>query len=317
MMKIVTSCKVNSVIRKGLLEKYPNLDFSFQPTIKDAEPELESAEILITYGEDLNDELINKAHKLKWIMVVSAGVEKMPFEAIKQKNILVTNARGIHKTPMAEYTIAMILQIARKAKQLIEHEKQEIWDRTVKMMEITGKTITIIGTGAIGSDIARLAKAFHMKTVGINRSGRNCEYFDEVFSVNEINQAIEQGDFVVSVLPSTPETYHLLKEDHFIKMKKECVFINIGRGNVVDENALIKVLNSGEISHAVLDVFEKEPLPKGHPFWKMENVTVTPHLSGLSSLYLPRGFEIFEYNLEQYLSGENKFKNIIDLDRRY
>jgi len=308
---------MNSVIKKGLLEKYPNVDFSFHPTIKDAEPELESAEILITYGEDLNDERINKAHNLKWIMVVSAGVEKLPFEAIKQKNILVTNARGIHKTPMAEYTIAMILQVSRKSKQLIENEKQEIWDRTIKMMEIKGKVITIIGTGAIGSEIARLAKAFHMKTVGVNRSGHNCEWFDEVFSVNEIDQAIGQSDFVVSVLPSTPETYHLLKEDHFVKMKKEAVFISIGRGNVVDENALIKVLKAGEISHAVLDVFEHEPLPKGHPFWNMENVTVTPHISGLSSLYQPRGFEIFEYNLEQYLSGENNFKNIIDLDRRY
>lgn len=316
-MKVVTSCKLNPNIQKELLEKFPELDFSFQNSIKEAEAKLAQAEILVTYGEDLNEELINRAANLKWIMVFSAGIEKLPFEAIKKKGILVTNARGISKTPMAEYTIGMMLQVARKSKEFIDNEKQEVWNRRLKMIEISGKTITIIGTGAIGCEIARLAKAFQMKTIGINRSGRKAEYFDDIYPAQEMEQAIEQGDYTVAVLPSTPDTYHVLTERHFKRMKQESVFINIGRGSIVAEEVLLKALENNEISHAVIDVFETEPLPIGHPFWKMENVTVTPHISGLSPQYQPRCLKIFEDNLRQYVSGENNFINVIDLDRRY
>lgn len=316
-VKIVTSFNVNPKIQNELMEKFPDLEFSFQGSMKEAEPEIDGAEILVSYGGDLNEEVINKAANLKWLMVFSAGMEKIPFDAIKQKGILVTNARGTSKTPMAEYTMGMILQVARKTKQLIENERQEEWNQRLKMIEISGATITIIGTGAIGSEIARLAKAFQMKTVGINRSGRKVDDFDEVYPVSELDKAIEQGDYIVSVLPSTPDTYHLLKEHHFKIMKKTCVFINIGRASLVDENVLIQALETGEIAHAVLDVFEIEPLPKGHPFWKMETVTITPHLSGVSRQYLSRCIEILEHNLKQYLSDENNFINVIDLDRGY
>lgn len=316
-MKIVTSFNVNPKIQNELMEKFPNIEFSFHGSMKEAVTEIDSAEILVSYGGDLNEEVINKAANLKWLMVFSAGIEKIPFDTLKQRGILVTNARGTSKTPMAEYTIGMILQVARKTKQLIENEKLEEWNRRLKMIEISGATITIMGTGSIGLEIARIAKAFHMKTVGINRTGRNVDYFDEVYPVTELEKAIEQGDYIVSVLPSTRDTYHLLKEQHFKTMKKTCVFINIGRASLVDENVLIQALETGEIAHAVLDVFETEPLPKGHPFWKMENVTITPHLSGVSRQYLSRCIEIFEHNLHQYLSNENNFINVVDLDRGY
>ncbi len=299
------------------MEKFPNIEFSFHGSMKEAMTEIDSAEILVSYGGDLTEEVINQAAKLKWIMVFSAGIEKIPFDAIKQKGILVTNARGTSKTPMAEYTIGMILQVARKTKELIESEKLEEWNRRLKMIEISGATITIIGTGSIGSEIARLAKAFRMKTVGVNRSGRNVEYFDEVYPVTELEKAIDQGNYIVSVLPSTRDTYHLLKDYHFKKMKNDSVFMNIGRASLVDENVLIQALETGEIAHAVLDVFETEPLPNGHPFWKMENVTITPHLSGVSRQYLMRCIEIFEHNLQQYISGENNYINVIDLNRGY
>ncbi|NSL52118.1 D-2-hydroxyacid dehydrogenase [Calidifontibacillus erzurumensis] len=317
-MNIITSLRVKSAIQKELQEKFPEVHFFFHPTMEEAKADIENADILVTYGGDLNEEILERAKRLKWIMVLSAGIEKLPFEALKKRNILITNARGIHKVPMAEYTFAMIMQVTKKMKQLIENEKNEVWDRTIRLVELAGKTITILGAGAIGCEIARVAKAFNMKTIGVNRSGQNADYMDEIYSVQDLEQALVQADFVVSVLPSTKETYHLLKENHFKMMKNECVFINIGRGDIVEESVLLKVLEDGEIAHAVLDVFESEPLPEGHPFWKMENVTVTPHISGLSALYQQRAFQIFEHNLINYLSGNNNnLKNVIDLDRGY
>ncbi|WP_102347628.1 D-2-hydroxyacid dehydrogenase [Bacillus sp. Marseille-P3661] len=316
-MKILTTFRVKSIIKDKLIKTYKNTEFTFHASMKDAIEDLKNAEVLITYGEDLNDEIIDSAQKLKWIMVLSAGIEKLPFEAIKRKGILVTNAKGIHKTPMAEYTISMMLQVARNTKKIIENEQHRNWDRSVKMVELAEKTITILGTGAIGSEIARLAKAFRMNVLGINRSGKLPEFFDEVFTLDKSVKAFENSDFIVSVLPSTSETQQLFTRDLFKLMKKQPIFINIGRGDVVEESVLLEMLQTGNISHAVLDVFEKEPLAESHPFWKLENVTVTPHISGLSSHYQPRGFEIFEYYLQQYISGNKQYKNIIDLDRGY
>lgn len=314
---ILSSAKIRRDIRNKLSEKFPDETFIFCNGMNEAEEHLLTAEILITYGEDLTDELIEKAANLKWIMVISAGLDRMPFEAIRKKGILVTNARGIHKTPMAEYTIAMMLQVARQTKVLIAHEQERIWDRRVKMTEISGKTIGILGTGAIGCEIARLAKAFHMRTLGFNRSGHQADFIDEIYGKETLSELLKESDFLISVLPATPETYNFLTMDHFRQMKASSVFINIGRGTTINEEDLLKALKDGMIAHAVLDVFKNEPLHFDHPFWKMENVTVTPHLSGISPQYQERAITLFEENLKKYRNGEQNFINIIPLERGY
>lgn len=250
-------------------------------------------------------------------MVISAGLDLMPFEAIKKKNILVTNAKGIHATPMAEYAIAMMLQVSRKTKQLIEHEKKCLWDRSVKMIELNGKTLGVLGTGAIGTQIAKYAKVFNMKTIGLNQSGRTVEHFDETVEFKRINTLLNRSDYIVSVLPSTKETDGMLNKQLFDQMKQEAIFINIGRGKNVNEADLIHTLQEGRLAHAVLDVFVQEPLPEDHPFWKMENVTVTPHLSGISPQYFPRAIEIFETNLLTYKKGGYEYLNEVDLNKGY
>ncbi len=317
-MFILCTARVNGEIREATRQKHPDLEFSFQRRMNDeALKELPEAEVLLTYGEDLDDERIAAAENLKWIMVLSAGLDKMPFQAIKDRNILVTNARGIHKTPMAEYTIGMMLQTARKTKTLIAHEQEKKWDRTVKMSELSGKTVVIAGAGAIGSEIARLARAFGMKTAGVSRSGREVPGIDYMYKSADLKKAAAQGDYIVSVLPNTPETRKMFDGDVFRSMKNEAVFINIGRGDTVNEEELMEVMEENGISHAVLDVFEQEPLPESHPFWGMENVTVTPHLSGISPQYHYRAFEIFEQNLAVYRTGKGEYVNVIDPDRGY
>src|SRR5699024_4101841 len=135
---------------------------------------------LVTYGADVNENLIQEEKNLKWIACLSAGVDKFPLKAIKDKGITLTNVRGIHKIQMAEYAISMLLQVYRNGKTIIENEKNGVWDNSIKVQEITGQTIVILGTGAIGGETARLAKAFRMKTIGVSRSGKEVEHFDEV-----------------------------------------------------------------------------------------------------------------------------------------
>lgn len=316
-MLIVTSAKIRRSIQKRMKETYPDYMFSFHESMEEAKSELPQADILITYGSGLTDELIERAERLKWIMVISAGIDGLPLQAIKERNILVTNVTGIHKIPMAEYTIAMMIEAVKHIKRWHENERKHVWKQFSDMNEISGKTLAVLGTGAIGSEIARLAQAFHMKTLGLNRSGRSVEYFDEIYTNDQVNGCVGQADFVVAVLPYTKETEHFIGREQFKAMKDEAIFINIGRGKTVNEADLLKALREGEIAHAVLDVFEEEPLPEDHPFWEMEQVTVTPHSSAITPQYQHRAFEIFEKNLQMFVSGGDNFINQIDYDRGY
>jgi phosphoglycerate dehydrogenase-like enzyme len=316
-MFILTSAKIRRSIQKKLRDSYPDLSFGFCESMKDARKNLSEADILITYGEDLTEELIDEAKKLRWIMIIAAGIENMPMDAIKKRKITVTNARGIHKTPMAEYTIAMMLQTTKKMKQWYDNERAHHWGRQLKIGELRDKTVVIAGTGAIGSEIARLAKAFRMKTVGVNRNGGPAEHIDKLYTRENLNDCLRLADFVVSVLPSTDATDGFFAREQFQAMKDDAVFINIGRGNSVRENDLIEALQKGELAHAVLDVFEKEPLDESHPFWHMEQATVTPHFSGITRQYQHRAFELFEENLSVFLSGGDDYVNLIDYERGY
>lgn len=292
-LKILSTVKLPGYLKEELVNEFPDLDFNFDNRINDVLNEVKEAEVILTYGEDLTAD-------------------------INQQNILVTNSKGVHKIPMAEYTISMMLQISRESQQLHENQQERKWDRRVKMHELHGKTIFILGAGAIGTEIARLAKAFGMKTEGMNRSGRTVEYFDGIHTYNGLEAGMRKADFVVSVLPSTKETKGLLDYKAFSWMQPEGIFINIGRGDAVREADLVKVLHEGKIKHAVLDVFEEEPLRENHSFWSMKNVTVTPHLSGITENYLPRAMDIFKRNLALYINGDySSMENTIDLKQGY
>ncbi|WP_047984646.1 D-2-hydroxyacid dehydrogenase [Ornithinibacillus californiensis] len=316
-MVILFSATISEKHRQSLVQKYPTLDFIFTSGIKEAEQHLEEATVFVTYGDDLDESTIEKAINLKWIMVLSAGVDQLPFKQIEKRGILVTNSRGIHKTQMAEYTISMMLQVYRQEKTLYENEKLSKWDKSVRMKEITAHTLLVLGTGDIGQEVARLAKVFQMNTVGLSRSGRPVEYFDEVYTIETIKQNLPKADFIVSVLPSTAETKYFLSDEHFNLMKEEAVFINIGRGDLVKTETILQAVRDQQIAHAVLDVFEVEPLPEDSPLWTEPNITVTPHISGQSPNYMIRALTIFQENLDKYLNGENNYTNTVEPSRGY
>ncbi|HVI21254.1 MAG TPA: D-2-hydroxyacid dehydrogenase [Bacillus sp. (in: firmicutes)] len=316
-MRIVSSVFPKEIIQEEIKSEFPEIQFEFYKGMKDAEKAFYECEVFLTYGDDLTVNHIQKNNHLKWIMQMSAGLEQLPLKAIEERGIMITNARGIHKIPMAEYTLGTMLQWVKQTRALLENEQEGNWDRKIRMEELFEKTVLILGVGAIGGEIARLAKAFRMKTIGVNRSGNGVGNIDELYLTEQMMDALPKADFIVSILPSTPETKHLLTKDHFVAMKNTAVFINIGRGDLVDESLLLRALEKSEIAHAFLDVFEKEPLVKDHPFWKMKNVTVTPHLSSVTQNYLPRALEIFKHNLNTYLNKTGDYMNVIDLKKGY
>ncbi|WP_085521214.1 D-2-hydroxyacid dehydrogenase [Tuberibacillus sp. Marseille-P3662] len=316
-MNVVTSAKIRRDLRAELHQEFPRINFSFHTSMNEAKHDLQQADILITYGEDLDAEIINGAERLKWIMVISAGVEKMPLETILNQNITVTNARGIHKIPMAEYTLGVLLKTIKNMDTWYDNQQAHVWDRSVTMSELAGKTMTIIGPGAIGGEVARLAKAFRMNTLGINRTGKSANHIDEMYKMQQMIKPLQAADFVVSILPYTSETEQLITKTQFEGMKSSAIFINIGRGQTVRQADLLEALNEGDIAHAVLDVFEEEPLDAEHPFWAMDQVTITPHFSAITSQYQPRAIDIFKRNLRKYINGERDFVNWVDMNRGY
>jgi phosphoglycerate dehydrogenase-like enzyme len=316
-MKVLFTLIPPEDLRNELKKEFPDCAFYFQKGIKVEDSILQEAEVIVTYGEDLNEEIIELAEKLRWIMVVSAGLEKMPLQMIGQRGILVTNARGIHKIPMAEYTMGMLLQYEKRFRRMWENQKKAIWDRRLNMGELYNKEILIMGVGAIGGEIARLAKAFGMTTVGINKTGNKVDYVDKLHSFDDLNKLLPTADYIVSILPSTADTKHLLQYSHFEIMKNSAVFMNIGRGDLVEEEVLLKALKNNEIAHAILDVFHEEPLPKNHPYWGMDQITISPHTSSVTKKYLPRSLEIFKDNLHTYVNKGETYINKIDVTRGY
>lgn len=316
-MKVVTSLSMGNNHLELLKSKCPSIEFYMHKNIEEAKKDLHDAEVFLTYGFDTTAELIHEMAKLKWLHCMSTGIDMLPFDQLKERNILLTNVTGIHGIPIAEYVMAVILNKRIEAINLYEQQKSKIWKRKRSYEEIYDKVITIIGTGTIGKEIARKAKAFDMKTIGVNTSGKAVDYFDETLPTCELNKALSKGDYIVDTLPLTEDTRKILGKEQFESMKNTAYFINIGRGKTVDETALIEALQSNLIEGAVLDVFEIEPLPEDSPLWTMKNVFVTPHISGLSDRYMDRAVPIFEHNLKVYAEGKGNFINKIDLNKKY
>lgn len=316
-MKVVVTFQPKEEFVTDLREHFPEVEFSFYKKIHEAEHALPHAEIIVTMGEDLTDRHIELSQSLKWIMVTSAGLEKMPFEAIRRKGILVTNARGIHKIPMAEFTLGLMLQYAKQLKSVLKQEEEGVWSRRLPTSELNGASLLVLGAGAIGSEIARLGKAFNMKTAGVNSSGKKAEHFDQMFTLGNFEGFLPQADYIVAVLPSTEKTTYILQTEHFVKMKDTAVFINIGRGDLVEESILLDAARTDKVAHIFLDVFEQEPLPADHPFWQENGISVTPHLSSITKMYMPRALDIFKKNLIAYSNKSEELINVIDSERGY
>ena len=271
------------------------------------------AEILITWGLYHPNEYCSRCKSLKWIQVLSAGVEGVTsLDAVKNGDITVTKMAGMHGIPMSESVVCFILAFLIRLPKLMAQQKKHLWKRpdAPSPDECRGKTCAIIGMGDIGSEVAKRCKFLGMRVIGCRRHPREMENVDEMFSLQQLKEVLSQADFVVSLVPSSPEAAKMFGKEQFGWMKEAAVFINVGRGMVVDHEALAGALAEGGIAGAALDALDPEPLPGDSPLWDMENVIITPHCSAVTPFYFDRAMEIIGENLDRYLAGE-ELKHVI------
>lgn len=255
---------------------------------------------------------ITETPRVKWIHSFSAGVDKILTQEVIDSDIIVSNSSGIHATPIAEHIIGFLLMWTRRFPQALRNQVRHAWMPDQTLDECYGKNVLIVGLGEIGRETARLVHAFGAHVVAVSRSPKEKpEFVEKIGLQNDLDAYLSQADFVIITLPHTTETHHLFDAKKFALMKKSAVVINIGRGGIIHEKDLIGALEKKTIAGAMLDVFEKEPLPQDSPLWEMENVIITPHDSGLSQQYMNRAVALFCKNLRAYLSGE-KLPNEVD-----
>lgn len=315
MTTVLFTFSVKDQLIEQLQTEFQEVKFTFS-TMKDLDA-LRKAEIIVTYGEDISKETLDQAPALKWLMVASAGLEKMPLAEIGERNIFMTNVKGIHKIPMAESVMAHLLALKRSVPWIYSQQEKNEWSKRSGSSELFGSTAIVIGPGAIGSEIGRLLQAFGVQTIGCNRSGNHGPYMNAMIDFGQLSATLPIADVIISVLPSTHETRGLLTYDHFVSMKEQAIFMNFGRGDLIKEESLVKAMKERQIAYAVLDVFEIEPLDENHPFWNMEGVIVSPHVSSHSSEYVPRALEIFTHNMHQWVNEGTSFQNVIDVEKGY
>jgi len=246
---------------------------------------------------------------LRWFHTFSAGVDSPVFQVLIDRGTLLTNSSGASAPSIAQYVLAMMLYRTKRIDEWHEQQRRHAWE-PVAASELTGQTAGIVGTGAIGGEVARLARAFGMRVLGVRRSGKPARYVDEMLPMRRLPSLLKRSDFVVLACPLTKETQGLIGEGELRAMKPTATLINVARGRVVDEPALVRALREGWIAGACLDVFHVEPLPADSPLWDLANVVVTPHNSGFSPLNMERSMAIFLDNLARFAAGK-KLRNLV------
>jgi D-2-hydroxyacid dehydrogenase (NADP+) len=287
--------------RKALEPDFPELVIHTAPDEEGVEQFVEGMEIILAFK--ISDGLIRRAAKLKWIQSLATGVDYILNQPSLGKDVIVTSTRGIHGPQMSEIAFLLMLSLSRDFSQVVRNQDRGIWERWPAKL-LYQKKVGIFGVGVIGEEIALKCKAFGMTVYGIDIVRKQTNFVDRFFGPEHILEVAAEVDYLIVVAPNTPETYQIIDERVLSAMKPTAFLINIARGELIDDVALLNALRSGQIAGAGLDAFCQEPLPHDHPFWQMKNVIVTPHVGGMSDIYAEQVLPIFKENLRRFLRGE-------------
>jgi phosphoglycerate dehydrogenase-like enzyme len=288
--------------KQMLLERFPQLTINVVGHHSLVDPYIAETDILLCFSPPMADHVVRDAPKLKWIQALGTGVDNIIDLPSLGKEVLVTNIRGIHGAPVSEATVAFMLSLARDMPRTVHAQDRSAWERWPSQL-LAGKTVGILGVGLIAEYLAPICKAFGMTVVGITGSPRETASFDRMVARSDLLKIAPELDFLVVLIPLSADTRNIINADVFKAMKRSAYLVNVARGGVVDEDALIAALDAGEIAGAGLDVFSQEPLPSDSPLWRTKNITIFPHLGGYSQGYEDRAMPAIAHNMARFLEG--------------
>ena len=298
--------------KKDLETKFRGIPIHAVTTQEDIRHHADRMEILVTIFR-VADELLKRAVHLKWIQVTTSGVNYLLSRPSLRKDVIVTSARGIHGPAVSEMAFLLMLALSRDLPRMIRNQDRETWERWPGRL-LYQKKVGILGVGVIGEEIARKCKAFGMTVFGMDIVRRELDSVDSFYGPEDLLQVAGEVDYLILVAPSTPQTGKIVGGKVLERMKPTAFLINLARGELVDEEALSKALETGAIAGAALDALSTEPLPKEHPLWGKKNVILTPHVGGLSNIYREQVMPIIEENMRRFLQGERR--NLINYIER-
>ena len=298
---------------EGIRAEFPGLTVDVVDHHSKVGPYIASAQILLTYGMSMADHVLSEATQLRWIHALTTGTDGIDNLPSLRPEVLLTSTHGIHGAPMSEAALMAMLALNRDFPRAIRNRDRRAWERwPARLLE--GKTVGIVGVGLIGAALAPRCKALGMTVVGVDPVQRSVPGVDRMVAWDQVMQVIGDLDFVVLFVPSSPSTRGMINLELLTAMKPTAYLVNLGRGDVLDDEALIRVLKEDRIAGAALDVFREEPLPQDHPFWSLGNIIITPHLGGAFDEYPERALPIIQENMRRFLAGDTV--NMINIVKR-
>jgi D-2-hydroxyacid dehydrogenase (NADP+) len=313
--------RAQPILAETIRRRWPEMRVVYLPDYERLPQEVPDTDIFI--GAMLRPAQFQLARKLKWIHSTAAGVSQLMYPELQNSGVILTNPSGIFSAPMAEHTLGLMVALARNFPDSVRYQDRAQWaqnevsSRPSPLTELNGELLLIVGYGSIGREIARRARAFDMRVWGVTRSGNgDTAHAEKIFPIAQLDDALPHADYVILAAPDTHETQRLIGAAQVAKMKRGARLINVGRGSLLDETALIRALETGALSGAALDVTATEPLPTDSPLWKAPNLFITPHTSGVSDRLWQKETDLLMDLLERWFDGRDLF-NVVDFRRGY
>ena len=279
-----------------LQKRFPAVEFHAAHHGEEAKGVIADVDVIMGLGHHIPNTLIAAAPKLKWVQALTTGTETLTAPGVLPKHVILTSTRGIHGPQMSELAFLDMIALARDFRRMLRNQAEAKWDQWNQPI-LDGKTVVIVGLGLLSEHLAERAKLFGMYVIGVSSGRRQAPHCDEVVSRDELVKVAARADFLMLLVPYAPETHHL---------------INLARGGVLDEAALIEHLRAGKIAGAALDVFSPQPLPPDSPLWRMANVIITPNVGGRSNVFVEQTLTVIEPNLQAFVDGRrNDLRNVV------